>query len=99
MVSYANSYAGGSGTRAGRCVFLRGLRRVHYATWLARRWHDPIFPANWPHFGTEAYWLQETAYLEEQLRLAREDLAPRAPAAQPEPLLSNKDYFWDWEGD
>ncbi|MEM9292731.1 MAG: serine/threonine protein kinase [Acidobacteriota bacterium] len=77
----------------------RALRLVHYATWLARRWHDPIFPANWPHFGTEAYWLQETAYLEEQLRLAREDLAPRAPAAQPEPLLSNKDYFWDWEGD
>jgi len=35
---------------------LRGLRMIHYAGWLARRWHDPIFPLTWPHFGTDVYW-------------------------------------------
>lgn len=44
---------------------LRGLRRVHYAAWIARRWHDPIFPRTFPHFGTEAYWDEETRDLEE----------------------------------
>jgi Ser/Thr protein kinase RdoA (MazF antagonist) len=44
---------------------LRGLRRVHYAAWIARRWHDPIFPRTFPHFGSEAYWSEETRDLEE----------------------------------
>ncbi|MCC6558801.1 MAG: serine/threonine protein kinase [Polyangiaceae bacterium] len=44
---------------------LRGMRMIHYAAWLARRWHDPIFPRTWPHFGTEAYWREETEALEE----------------------------------
>lgn len=85
---------------------LRGLRLVHYATWLARRWHDPIFPATWTHFGTEDYWLRESEDLEECLRLVHEQ-APAASAAagiaqrraELEEELSNKDYFWDWEGD
>jgi Ser/Thr protein kinase RdoA (MazF antagonist) len=44
---------------------LRGLRRVHYAAWIARRFHDPIFPRTFPHFGTEGYWEEETRDLEE----------------------------------
>ncbi len=75
---------------------LRGLRMVHYATWLARRWHDPIFPRTWPHHGTEEYWEDETAALEDladHIRADRGD-APPEPEVQP---LTNKDYFFDWE--
>jgi Ser/Thr protein kinase RdoA (MazF antagonist) len=85
---------------------LRGLRVVHYAAWLARRWHDPAFPAAWPHFGTLDYWQRETDDLEEQLALVRGELAPPAAGgeggpeagAAAEEALSNRDYFWDWEG-
>ncbi len=85
---------------------LRALRIVHYAAWLARRWHDPAFPAAWPHFGTPDYWQRETEDLEEQLAMLRgeappEEVEARATeeAAQVEEVpLSNKDYFWDWEG-
>ncbi len=78
---------------------LRSLRLVHYATWLARRWHDPVFPVTWPHFGTEDYWQQETDELERQLELIRQEQDPIGQAAQePEEELSNADYFWDWEG-
>lgn len=87
---------------------LRALRLIHYATWLARRWHDPTFPANWPHFGTEEYWNQETEGLEEQLAVIEGESVPtelaarmglERPAPKPEEALSNKDYFWDWEED
>jgi Ser/Thr protein kinase RdoA (MazF antagonist) len=85
---------------------LRGLRIVHYAAWLARRWHDPAFPAAWPHFGTAEYWERETADLEEQLAVIRGEMTPEEAAAhqtegaakEEEPTLTNKDYFWDWEG-
>ena len=86
---------------------LRGLRVVHYAAWLARRWHDPAFPAAWPHFGTLDYWQRETDDLEEQLALVRGELAPSgtsdgegepAAGAPAEEALTNRDYFWDWEG-
>jgi Ser/Thr protein kinase RdoA (MazF antagonist) len=80
---------------------LRALRLVHFATWLARRWHDPIFPATWPQFGSDTYWEAEADALEEQLRLIRADADPAAQRqldAEAEEL-SNKDYFWDWEGD
>ncbi len=89
---------------------LRGLRLVRYAGWLARRWHDPAFRAGWPHFGTVEYWERETSDLEEQLAAVRKAaeaeampagsgaLASVTPRAEEE-LLSNKDYFWDWEGD
>ncbi len=89
---------------------LRGLRLVRYAGWLARRWHDPAFRAGWPHFGTVEYWERETSDLEEQLAAVREaaestvvagsEVAAGHLALPPEEeLLSNKDYFWDWEGD
>ncbi len=84
---------------------LRGLRIVHYAAWLARRWHDPAFPAAWPHFGTPDYWERETQDLEEQLAVIRGEMAPEEvhltegeAAREEEPTLTNKDYFWDWEG-
>lgn len=85
---------------------LRGLRRIHYAAWLARRWHDPVFPRTFPQFGDEEYWRWETEDLEEILTHIRgtapaEDLAAaglaRKDSAEEAPL-SNKDLFWDWEG-
>lgn len=87
---------------------LRGLRMIRYATWLARRWHDPAFKTAWPHFGTADYWRQETEDLEEQLaEIQREQPASEVTGttgtmitnAGVEEALTNKDYFWDWEGD
>lgn len=46
---------------------LRTLRLIHYSAWLARRWDDPIFPINFPWFGTPDYWRGQIRYLEEQL--------------------------------
>jgi Ser/Thr protein kinase RdoA (MazF antagonist) len=43
---------------------LRGLRIIHYAAWIARRWSDPSFPRIFPQFGTESYWLDELQSLE-----------------------------------
>jgi len=76
---------------------LRGLRIVRYSAWLARRWHDPIFPATWPHFGSLDYWRAEVEALEEVLALVRRE-DPHAPPAEPAEELTNKDLFWDWEG-
>jgi Ser/Thr protein kinase RdoA (MazF antagonist) len=50
---------------------LRALRFIHYTAWIARRWADPAFPAAFPEFGSHAYWADETADLEEQLRVIR----------------------------
>jgi Ser/Thr protein kinase RdoA (MazF antagonist) len=82
---------------------LRGLRLVRYAGWLARRWDDPAFRAGWPHFGTPEYWRDETETLEEQLRAIHGErpeaasAATATPAPAREELLSNRDYFFDWE--
>ena len=85
---------------------LRGLRLVRYAVWLARRWSDPAFRLGWPHFGTLEYWDGETRDLEDQLEVIRQEVgtgqrpdgsAEPAGAPQKEELLSNKDYFWDWD--
>ena len=46
---------------------LRALRMVHYAAWLARRWHDPAFPRAFPWFGEARYWERHVAELEEQV--------------------------------
>lgn len=45
---------------------LRGLRYIHYAAWVAKRWNDPAFPAAFPHFESEQHWVKETIDLEEQ---------------------------------
>lgn len=46
---------------------LRMLRMIHYAAWLARRWHDPAFPRAFPWFGTPRYWEDHVGQLAEQL--------------------------------
>lgn len=51
---------------------LRALRFIHYTAWIARRWEDPAFPLAFPEFNSHAYWADETADLEEQLRVIRE---------------------------
>ncbi len=83
---------------------LRGLRLVHYAAWLARRWHDPIFPRSWPHFGSEEGWERETADLEQQLEVVArvERGLPAEPTAEEAVDTgdgpTNADLFWDWQG-
>ncbi len=56
---------------------LRTLRLIHYSAWLARRWSDPIFPINFPWFGTGAYWLEQAQTLWDQVH-----------AMQGEPLVA-----------
>jgi Ser/Thr protein kinase RdoA (MazF antagonist) len=51
---------------------LRTLRLVHYSAWLAQRWHDPIFPINFPWFGTSDYWKGQIDMLEEQTEAMQE---------------------------
>lgn len=46
---------------------LRGLRIIHYAAWIARRWSDPSFPQIFPNFGSDAYWFEEMQALEKVL--------------------------------
>ena len=82
--------------------WLRGLRMAQYAIWLAKRWHDPVFPRTWPQFGAADHWEKETADLEEQLR--RAESADRGLSAAPVEVESsseegptNADFFWDWE--
>lgn len=50
---------------------LRALRMLHFAAWIARRWADPTFQRMFPDFPTYRYWAEETAALEEQLRLVQ----------------------------
>lgn len=48
---------------------LRTLRLMHYAAWLARRWHDPAFPAAFPWFTSGRYWQDRILELREQIAL------------------------------
>ncbi len=52
---------------------LRALRYIHYATWIARRWHDPTFRRTFGHFGSLRYWQDQVLDLREQI--ARIDAA------------------------
>ncbi len=54
---------------------LRGLRYIHYATWIARRWEDPVFQRTFSYFGTLQYWQREIQDLREQI--ARIDAHPQ----------------------
>jgi Ser/Thr protein kinase RdoA (MazF antagonist) len=51
---------------------LRTLRMIHYSGWLARRWHDPAFPAAFPWFNTQRYWQDQILALREQSALLDE---------------------------
>jgi Ser/Thr protein kinase RdoA (MazF antagonist) len=46
---------------------LRTLRLIHYSAWLARRWQDPIFPINFPWFGSRDYWQGQVHLLVDQI--------------------------------
>ena len=52
---------------------LRTLRLIHYSAWLARRWDDPIFPQNFPWFGSSDYWQGQVQMLEEQCEAMQEE--------------------------
>lgn len=45
---------------------LRALRMIHFSAWIARRWKDPAFPLAFSHFGSDRYWIEQVADLEEQ---------------------------------
>ncbi len=51
---------------------LRTLRLIHYSAWLAQRWSDPIFPINFPWFGTRDYWQGQVDMLIEQTEAMQE---------------------------
>jgi Ser/Thr protein kinase RdoA (MazF antagonist) len=51
---------------------LRTLRLIHYSAWLARRWHDPAFPAAFPWFNTQRYWEDRVLELREQIGAMQE---------------------------
>ena len=46
---------------------LRGLRLIHYAAWVARRYADPIFPRTFPQFPSYQHWADELRALQETL--------------------------------
>jgi len=51
---------------------LRSLRIMHYAAWIAQRWHDPAFPKAFPWFNTNAYWEEHILELREQFARMQE---------------------------
>lgn len=51
---------------------LRTLRLIHYAAWIARRWHDPAFPVAFPWFNSQRYWQDRILELREQVALMQE---------------------------
>ncbi|MBI5785029.1 MAG: serine/threonine protein kinase [Rhodocyclales bacterium] len=55
---------------------LRTLRLIQYSAWIARRWHDPAFPAAFPWFNTQRYWQDRILELREQIALMDEAPLP-----------------------
>lgn len=46
---------------------LRALRYVHFSAWIARRWEDVAFQRKFEFFGSDRYWREQLADLEESL--------------------------------
>jgi Ser/Thr protein kinase RdoA (MazF antagonist) len=44
---------------------LRAMRQLHYAGWIAARWHDPAFPIAFPFAAESRWWEQHLADLHE----------------------------------
>lgn len=44
---------------------LRAMRQLHYAGWIASRWHDPAFPAAFPFAAESRWWEQHVDDLHE----------------------------------
>ena len=53
---------------------LRGLRMIHYAAWVARRFADPIFPQTFPQFPSAQHWASELQALQETLACMQDEL-------------------------
>ncbi|WP_391525991.1 hypothetical protein [Denitromonas ohlonensis] len=51
---------------------LRTLRLIHYAAWIAQRWHDPAFPHAFSWFDSPRYWQDHILNLREQIALMDE---------------------------
>ncbi len=51
---------------------LRALRLLHFNAWIARRWHDPAFPAAFPWFEEPRYWESVITQMQEQLSALQE---------------------------
>ena len=51
---------------------LRTLRLIHYAAWIAQRWHDPAFPHAFGWFDSPRYWQDHILALREQIALMDE---------------------------
>ncbi len=51
---------------------LRALRLLGYHAWIARRWHDPAFPAAFPWFESPRHWEEVIVQMQEQLAALRE---------------------------
>ena len=74
------------------------MRMIHYATWLARRWHDPVFPLTWPQFEEANYWFELVNGLRECVQFSVSEAPSEVePDPEPEVELTNKDFFWDME--
>ena len=43
-------------------------RHIAYSAWIAERWDDPAFPAIFPHFTGEDFWLQHIKDLEDMIQ-------------------------------
>lgn len=52
---------------------LRGLRLIHYAAWVAKRFADPIFPRTFPHFPSYQHWADELQALRETLAYIQDE--------------------------
>lgn len=46
---------------------LRAMRLLSYHAWVARRWHDPAFPAAFPWFESPRHWEEVITQLQEQV--------------------------------
>ena len=55
------------------CKVALDLLAAHYSAWLARRWEDPIFPINFPWFGSSDYWRGQVDMLHEQIEAMGEE--------------------------
>ncbi|MCC7441468.1 MAG: serine/threonine protein kinase [Bdellovibrionales bacterium] len=73
---------------------LRALRFVHFTAWIARRWEDPAFPRAFPQYGGDRYWMEQTADLEEQLRIVE-----AGGGVPPPPVDETPAFGWEWEKD
>jgi Ser/Thr protein kinase RdoA (MazF antagonist) len=53
---------------------LRAMRIIHYHAWIAKRWHDPAFPAAFPWFESSRHWEGVITQLQEQLATMQEPI-------------------------